>query len=201
MEERTLIDYWLVLYRRKVHVALIVLSAIGMSVFISSILDPVYEARIVAFVPKDPDVVNFYSADAARSIAPKAPIPPSKKEENAPYLGMLRSSSVLQMVNEKYPQIPEARLKRNTDVEMTNEFLLSVYVRNHDPKLAADLANAYYTAFNSMLQDFFTQGLGVHKAIEKEVDTKRRRREAAALALQTFQQQRGVADLATPLCC
>ncbi|HWU38981.1 MAG TPA: hypothetical protein VN203_15125, partial [Candidatus Acidoferrum sp.] len=195
MEDRTLIDYWLVLYRRKAQVALIVVSAIGASVYISSILPPVYEAKVVAFVPKDPDVVTFYSTDAARSIAPKTPVPSTRKEENAPYIGLLRSQSILQMVSQAYPQIPEARLKRDTDIEMTSEFLLSVYVRNHDPKLAAQLANAYYTAFNELLKDFLTQGLRVEKTIEEQVAATKRRRETAGIALQTFEEKKGVADL------
>jgi polysaccharide biosynthesis transport protein len=195
MVEQTLIDYWLVLYRRKVQVVLIVLSAIGASVGLSSILDPIYEAKMVTFVPKDPNVVNFYSADAAKSFAPKPPTPPTKKDENAPYLGMLRSLSVLQKVNEAYPQIPENRLKRSTDFALTNEFMLSVYVRNRDPKLAADLANAYYTALNDLLQGFFDEGLKVQKSSEKELEATKRKREAAAIALQTFEEQQGVADL------
>ncbi len=195
MEERTLVDYWLVLYRRKLQVALIVLSAVIASLYLSSTLTPIYEARVVTFVPKDPDVVNFYSSDATKTIAPRAPIPPSRKEENAPYIGMLRSLSVLQRVAQAYSQIPEGRLKRDTDIEMTNEFLLAVYVRNRDPKLAADLANTYYSAFNELLGEFFTEGLRVQKTIEYEVEVTKRRREAAAMALQAFQQQKGVADL------
>ncbi len=195
MEERTLIDYWLVLYRRKLQVVLIVLSAVIASLYVSSILEPIYEARVVTFVPKDPDVVNFYSSDATKTIAPRAPIPPSRKDENAPYIGMLRSASVLQMVNQAYPQIPEGRLRRSTDIVLTNEFMLAVYVRNHDPKLAADLANAYYTKLNELLQRFYVEGLDVQQTITNEVKIAKRRREAAAIALQTYEEQKGVADL------
>ena len=51
MEEQTLVDYWLVLYRRKLQVALIVLSAVIVSLYLSITLTPVYEARVITFVP------------------------------------------------------------------------------------------------------------------------------------------------------
>jgi polysaccharide biosynthesis transport protein len=195
MEERNLIDYWLVLYRRKLQVLLIVLSAIGASVYLSALLDSVYEARVVTFVPKDPEVVNFYSSDASKTIAPRVPIPPSRKDENAPYIGMLRSLSVLRMVNQAYPQIPEERLRRDTDITLTNEFMLAVYVRNHDPKLAADLANTYYTKLNELLKRFYAEALEVQKTITNEVEVAKLRLQTAAMALQSFEEQKGLADL------
>lgn len=195
MEERGLIDYWLVLYRRKGIILLMLLVAVAGAVALSAVLSPIYEARVVMFVPKEPETVSFFSPDAAKTIAPKPALPPTEKKDNAPYLGMLRSMSVMQAVVDAYPQLTVQQLRRDADVEMTNEFLLAVYVRNRDPKVAANLANAFHAALNEVLRGHFTQALEVQTTIEKRLVEAKLRRDVALKALQAFDERRNIADL------
>jgi polysaccharide biosynthesis transport protein len=193
MEGLTLMDYWLVLYRRRGILAVIVLSAIGFAFYLSSRITPIYEAKAIIFVPEEPSVVSYFSTDASKSIAPKPAIPATQEKSHAPYVGMLRSETVKRKVHEAYPQKSLHRLFLETDFEISNEFMIEIYVRDQDPKLAADVANAYIKALDELLLS--NEISQVHAAIEQQLQETRGRLEAARQTLQTFQEREKIADL------
>jgi polysaccharide biosynthesis transport protein len=193
MEGLTLMDYWLVLYRQRAILVVIVLSAIGFAFYLSSRITPVYEAKATIFVPEDPGVVTFFSTDASKSIAPKPALPATQEKSHAPYVGMLRSETVKRKVHEAYPQKPLHRLFLETDFEINNEFMIEIYVRDTDPKLAADVANAYVKSLNDLLVS--SEISQIQATTEKQLLETRSTLEATRKALQAFQEREKVADL------
>lgn len=81
MKERTLLDYWLVLYKRKWIIGLIVLSAMVTAWILSKTVAPFYEAKAVFFVPAKADAVTFLAAPGVSTsktlLAPEPRRPPT----------------------------------------------------------------------------------------------------------------------------
>lgn len=195
MEERSLLDYWMVLYRRRLMIALTVLSAVGFAIYLSSILPKVYEARASIYVPRDPDVVNFFSTDASKSISPRFSAPPPRQDEQAAYIGMLKSETVAKRVLEAYPHKSLDRLRKDSDFELSTNRFLEIYVRDKDPQAAADVANAYIRAFNEMISPFSGHESAVRGSIERQLEETKNRLATARIALQSFQERYRIADV------
>ncbi len=154
MEERTLADFWFALYKRKKSIFVIIITAILSAVYFSYTLEKVYEAKTVFFVPNKIDTFAFYAGELNPSIlTPPVPIP--DPNINAVYVGILRSMSVARRVHKKVPQKSIKALLKDVDFVVSNEFLLQVYVKDNDPKVAADVVNAYPICFNEMFKQFF----------------------------------------------
>jgi hypothetical protein len=87
MKERTLLDYWLVLYRRKWIIGLIVLSAMVTAWILSKTVAPFYEAKAVFFVPAKADAVTFLAAPGVSTSKGGPPRPLSWGSEKQCYSG------------------------------------------------------------------------------------------------------------------
>lgn len=155
MEELTLLDYWLVLYRRRKSIAVVIISAIVVAWILSRVLPPVYEAKAVFFVPTRPDSISFYTPDASQQMA-RGPLTPSRQEEaSAAHIGVLKSKAIAQLVHNDFPQKSIGALSRkDVDFNLSNEYMLEVYVRDKDPELAAGIANAYVKRFNELMAGY-----------------------------------------------
>ncbi|MFV1951242.1 MAG: GumC family protein [Nitrospinota bacterium] len=172
MEERTLADYWFVLYTRKKTIYLIIIIAILFAVYFSYTLEKVYEATTVFFIPRGFDVFSFFDSEANENIikGPLLPIP--QQNIHAAFVGILRSRTVAQKVRDKFPQKSlKSLLKKDVDFIVSSEYLLKVYVRDKDPQLAADVANAYPISFNEILQQFSANPILKRKNnLEKQIN-------------------------------
>ncbi len=151
MATLTLYDYWMTIYRRRSMVGLTTASAVVIAVVISLLLPPVYES-----------VCEFYliSESPTQIRTPSAPSAPSRSSRVAPvvlqdlekwYQGLLETVGVQELVHDSVQAKDVAALRRDVDIEFTRKHIVRVRVRDHDPKIASDVANAYPTALTNFL--------------------------------------------------
>ena len=151
--EKTLLDYWFTLYKRRYVIGLIMLSSLATTLAISLLLPPVYEAKAVFFVPQRPSSSTFLGSPEGSAIAKTTLIPDPSENSNAPYLGILKSKALAELVKTEYPDKSVDDLKRrDTNYVLTNEYLIEVYARDEHAADAAGIANAYVRHFNRIMQ-------------------------------------------------
>lgn len=192
----SLYDYWFILYRRRKTVYLIVLFSLIFSAILSWVIPEVYEAKTVFFVPSKPDALTFFSNGEAGQVARSPLIPEPKGEVQKIYLGIFESDALRKKVKETYPQKSLRELKKDVDFHGSSNFLLEIYVRDHNPVLAAEIANTYVQYFNQMLNDY-SLGMAVEKrkSMEREFVETQKKLNAARAALAGFQSQNKIAKI------
>lgn len=154
MPEKTLLDYWIVLYKRKIAIVIIIAISIITTVVISLLIKPVYEAKAVFYIPESSLTLSYMSTNAADTLARDKLIPSSIKETAAPYIGLLKSTKIAEYVHQEYPHKKVDKLIRfDIDFELSNEYMIRIYSRDNDPLLAANIANAYMKYLNLLLQE------------------------------------------------
>ena len=180
----TLYDYWMILYRRRGMVGLTTASAVVTAVVFSLLLPPVYESVCEFYVVSESRGVGLLPAAASRG-AMVAPLVLQEIEKW--YLGLLESPGVRQLVHDSTKAKDVAKLRRDVDIEFTRKHIVRVRVRDHDPKIASDVANAYPPALMDFLarvgDDRERQSL---KAIDKSLA------EIEGQLTQTYQQLRSL---------
>ncbi len=148
-EHGTLYDYWMALYRRRVAILFVSLSAAVFAYLISLALPPVYEAKSAFYLP----VVSGappYTADPGAGQTEKAPLMPvTNEKEGGVHLGILKGEAISTAILEQFPSKTRSDLNLNVDFVMSEYFLTEVYVRDLDPEVAAAIANAYPVAYKA----------------------------------------------------
>jgi len=194
--ERTLFDYWLVLYERKWIIGIILLSTLATVWFLSMILPPVYEAKAVFFVPTKPDSVTFLAAPGV-STAKTPLVPEAKEEPQAPYIGILKSKAIAELVQEEFPHKTVTDLRRrDMDFVVNDEYLLEVYARDRDPKMAAGIANAYLKYFNELMQGY-PENLQMHirESLERQIEKTEEELLSARMELEEFKRENNTVSI------
>lgn len=154
MSEKTLLSYWMVLYKRKKSIFLVTAVSVVTAVIISKLVTPVYEAKAVFYVPKSSVAISYMSKDVSDGLSRDMAIPAAKEDDAGPYIGMLKSMKIAEMTNKEFPgKSIRKLLLTDMDFSLSNEFMLRIYSRDNDPALAADVANAYMKNLNIMLQE------------------------------------------------
>jgi uncharacterized protein involved in exopolysaccharide biosynthesis len=197
MPERTLLDYWIVLYKRKIAIALIALLSIITTVVLSLLIKPIYEAKAIFYVPESSLSLSYMSSDAADTLARNKLIPSSKKEEAAPYVGLLKSTKIAEYVHQEYPRKRvDKLLLSDVDFELSNEYLIRIYSRDEDPVLAANVANAYMKYLNLLLQEASLKNVDQNRSLldEQLIVAERNLREAKN-EMKLFQEKNNIASL------
>lgn len=196
MKERTLLDYWLVLYKRKWIIGLIVLSAMVTAWILSKTVTPFYEAKAVFFVPAKADAVTFLAAPGV-STSKTLLAPEPKEAPHGPYLGVLKSSAIAELVQKEFPHKPVIDLKRrDMDFVLNNEFLIEVYARDRDPEMAAGIANAYVKYFNHLMQGYPGNiQVNTGETLEKEIKKTEKELLRARMELEEFQRRNNTASI------
>lgn len=191
----SLYDYWFILYRRRKTVYLIVLFSLAFAALLSWLIPNVYEAKSVFFVPSKPDSVTFFSGES-NQIARSPLIPEPKGEFQKIYLGIFESEALRKKVRETFPQKTLRELKKDVDFHGSSNFLLEIYVRDHDPVLAAEIANSYVRYFDQMLNDY-SLGMAVEKrkAMERELIETQKKLAQARSALAGFQSENKITKI------
>ena len=147
----TLYDYWLALYRRKMTVLLVALSAAGFALLASLLLPPVYEAKASFYVPTLAEVSTVRGPGSALPSAARL-LPHAEEKAAGVHVGILRSRDIARAVAEQLPGTSVNSLRRSVDFVIGREFLIEIHARDRDPARAAQIANAYgmaYEAFHS----------------------------------------------------
>lgn len=145
MSEKTLYDYWMVCYRRKFTILIMVVTAVIGVLVIGASLPAIYEARAMFYVPS--------SATTQRSNlnATDVPLPTSNQDDAKANIGILKGRDTLRAIHAQFPQRSIDTLQRNVDFTAGRDGIIHVYARDRDPVLAAAIANAYYLAFNHFM--------------------------------------------------
>lgn len=196
MVEKTLLDYWLLLYSRKWIILIITLSAVATAWVISVILPPVYEAKAVFFVPKEQDTATFYTPPAgSMARSPLTPVP--NEDPQAPYIGILKSKAVADLVQKEFPHKSVSDLMRkDLDFVLTNEYLIEVYSRDRDPVKAAGIANAYVKYFNQLMAGYSLPAQSKTQIIlEGEISDNQQKLFQAQESLEAFMERSGTANI------
>jgi len=196
MAEKTLLEYWFILYNRKVIIFIITLSSMITAGVLSKILSPVYEAKAVFFVPKEPDVTTFFTSPG--EIMARSPLMPESKEDpHGPYIGILKSKTIAALVQKDFPhKTVENLMRRDMDFVLSDEYMLEVYARDKNPNLSADIANAYVKYFKQLMGEYSLTSQSERQAtIEDEITMNKRRLSRAKGILKAFQQKNRTANL------
>ena len=147
MNDKTLYDYWLICYRRRATIWVMMAAAIAGAILIGRSLPPVYEARCMFYVPASATTQRSNTGDN------DVPLPASNQDDAKANIGILKGRDTLRAIEKQFPQRSLDALQRNVDFTAGRDGIIHVYVRDRDPKLAADIANAFYTHFNLFMLD------------------------------------------------
>ena len=154
MPEKTLLDYWIVVYKRKKAILLVIVISIVTILLLSLLIRPVYEAKAIFYVPISSPALSYMSTDTTEKMARDILVPSHEKKDSAPYIGLLKSITLAEYVHKDFPRKSVFKLRYvDMDFQLSNEYLLEIYSRDEDPVLAANVANAYLKYLNLLLQE------------------------------------------------
>jgi uncharacterized protein involved in exopolysaccharide biosynthesis len=153
MSEATLFEYLFVLYKRRLSILAVTVASALTAVVLSYVMSPVYEARAVFFVPATTTGLSEFVDEQSKTSALSSLVPPTDEASMAPYFGLLKSRKIAELVHLDYPQKRvEKLLLSDMSFELTNELLITLFSRDRDPELAANIANAYVHHLNKILE-------------------------------------------------
>jgi len=184
--EKTLLDFWLVLYQRKRTILIIIFSAIFFAGILSYLLPPIYQANTDFFISNKPDTLTFLSPASSQEIKRTPLLPIANEEQQAVYLGILKSRNLIGKVSQKTGKAYK-QLAKDTDFRISNEYLIGLYSRDKNPMVAANVANTYVEVFNDFLDSFASGPSAKNRlAIQDEINDIRRKLKKAEDELRRF---------------
>ena len=195
--EKKLLDYWIVLYRRRITIGLVVLGSMLTAFLLSTFLTPVYEARAVFYVPSSSPAVTYISGNSTSGLSRDKLIPLATEDDAKPYIGILKSSRIAEYVHNEFPRKKVMKLLlSDMDFELTDEYLIKIYSRDSDPVLAADVANAYLKYFNAILQDASSKNPEQDKKLlDEQLAVAEKNLAEAENALRSFSEQNNITSV------
>jgi uncharacterized protein involved in exopolysaccharide biosynthesis len=193
LNERTLFDYWLVVYERKLAIVVVTVSAIALALGLSLYLPPIYEAKTIFYVPSQ--MVQPLIEQGA-----VAPAPSGAKNEAQAYVKVLKGNKIQNRVRQKFPQQNLAKLGRDVDFSTSREGMITVYVRNRDPQLAAAIATTYIEVFDEFNEANAESRVGYSiSANESQVNAFITALNKAQALRREFREKHAIASLPTEL--
>jgi succinoglycan biosynthesis transport protein ExoP len=195
MEEKELLDYWLILYRKRWLILLVMISAMLSAGIVSELLSPVYSSRAVFFVPRKSDIISFLSPQEGTIV--RSPLLPEVAEApHSPYLGILKSKAIKELVIKDFPTKSMSDLRSDVDFALSDEYMIRIDARDPDPVRAADIANAYVDYLNQLLASYSRSTVSRNEGIiELQLeDVKEKLREARG-ELSEFQEKNNAVAL------
>ncbi|OGW55234.1 MAG: hypothetical protein A2Y81_12930 [Nitrospirae bacterium RBG_13_43_8] len=197
MPEKTLIDFWIVLYKKKISIAIITAISVATAAVLTLFIKPVYEARAVFYVPESSLSLSYMSKDAADRMARGKLVPSPRKEAAGPYIGLLKSTIIAEYIHQEYPRKEVSKLLRSdVNFEFSNEFMLIIYSRDEDPVLAADVANAYMKYLNLLLQEASLKNADEDRSLlGKQLGEAEKNLQEANDEMTLFQEKNNIASL------
>ncbi|HET9653256.1 MAG TPA: Wzz/FepE/Etk N-terminal domain-containing protein [Usitatibacter sp.] len=188
----TLSDYWMAMYRRKWIIVAVALSSAAFAYGISLYMTPVYEAKASFYFPANMTAATFTGASQQKlAQLPMRPVP--EEREAGVHVGVLRSRDLAQRVAQRFPQRDAEFFRRKVDFVTSPEYFVDIYVRDHDPQLAAQVANAFVEEFRRFHIEKL-KGVARHSvvALEAQRDDLDRRIEAKCAEIRAYQQRTNV---------
>lgn len=177
-------------------ILIITLSSIITAGVLSKILSPVYEAKAVFFVPKTPDTTIFFAPPGGEMA--RAPLVPDAKEDtHGPYIGILKSKTIAELVQKDFPHKRVIDLmRRDMDFVLSNEYMVEVHARDRDAGQAAGIANAYIKYFKQLMDEYSLKSQSERQTTtEEELTINQKNLLEAREARNVFQQKNRTANL------
>lgn len=195
MEPGTLSDYWLALYSHKKTILLTGLMAGAFAYVLSVLLPPVYEAKSAFYLPYQPSMDR--SGDSSRALVPSALLPLPEEKSSGVNVGILQSKDIARAVQAKFPGKPLKFFSKNVDFKVGQGFAIEVYVRDRDPALAAQIANAFPVAFDEFQSKALTQrSLGAERALRTQLEQVNRELSEGRRGIQAYKEQNSIVSSA-----
>jgi uncharacterized protein involved in exopolysaccharide biosynthesis len=179
-DEINLLDYLIVLAKRKIFIVKVTLGFAILAAIISLIISPVYKAETKILPP-----VNGGSGIATQlmnqlgqlgAIAGISGVPVNGKTPNELYIGLLKSRTVLDRMIDRFDlmKLYQARYRQNAREKLLNNVLsvrddrksgiITINVEEKDPKRAADMANAFVDELQKL-----NSGLAITQASQRRL--------------------------------
>ena len=189
MKDKELLDYWLILYRRKWLIFFVMAAAVATSVAYSFFMPEVYQSKAVFFIPRHPDVVSFLTPDE-QSLKRSPLLPEIAEEPHSPYMGLLKSKALRVLVQRDFPNKTINDLRSDVDFSLSNEYMIQVYARDYDPVNAAGIANSYVKYLNQLIDSYSKSLTGRRETnIEQEIEGMKIKLNSARQQLKEFQEK------------
>lgn len=152
--EKRLLDYWIILYRKRMTIAFVMVISVVTTLVLGWVLKPVYEAKAVCYVPSTSPALTYLSGSPTSGLTRDILVPKTKEDDSAPYLGLLKSRRIAELTHADFPKKNvEKLISSDMSFELSDEFMLKIYARDSDPVVAANVSNAYMKYLNLLLQE------------------------------------------------
>lgn len=159
MSRRNLLGYWLTVYEKRWWILLITLASSASAFGLSALFTPVYQASSTFYLPSDARQPAFLGPSPDAFVA-KQVLPARDEDEARPYIGMIKSRTLAERVHEEFPSKKVTKLMHaDIDAEFTDEFMIRLYCRDHDPVVAAGVANSYVRNLNELVSEIAVRAL------------------------------------------
>jgi uncharacterized protein involved in exopolysaccharide biosynthesis len=195
-EDKTLYDYWLVVYRQRAVVLLTVASAMAAAWILSKTLPPVFEAQCDFFFIQEMLPSSFFSPDSGPARRRVFPMTISELERS--YKSIVDSNAILRLLRERISaEFRELDIDElDVDVAVTRDHVMRVTVWGPDPEMVARVANAYPQVVDDFLNDLtLRRQQEVLKAMEEEFSDAQRQLAAARDELRDFLLGQGASNV------
>lgn len=195
-DEINLLDYLIVLLKRKRLIIGITLGAALITAIISLIITPVYRAETKILPPQQGLTIGMLSQIAG--VPEVASSAPGLKTPGELYIGMLKSRTVadsiidrfnlMELYKTKYREDAREKLIKNVLLATIDKKsdIITISVEDEDPKRAADMANAFVEELKNL-----TKGLAVTEAAQRRLFFEEQLKDVKAALLRSEEAMRG----------
>jgi uncharacterized protein involved in exopolysaccharide biosynthesis len=175
MGDKTLYDYWMICYRRRLPIFVLVVTAVLGAVLVGESLPPVYEARAMFYVPASATTQRGFPGDTT------VPLPTSNQDDAKANIAILKGRDSIRAIHKRHPAKSLESLQRDVDFTAGRDGVIHVYVRDRDPAVAADVANGFVEYFNDFLVAQMRQRASSRRgALQDRLDELNRQLEAVS---------------------
>jgi len=151
-------------------IVIIVVSSMITAGAMGFLLPPKYQAKVLFYVVGKPDTISFVTTSGTDDSKRVPLLPVPSEDYQAIFIGFLKSRSLMEAVGEQYKKTYN-EIKKNTDIRMSNEYLMEIYVRDRNPVEAAKIANYFPKALDNFLNDVsYNSTLQKINSIESEIE-------------------------------
>ncbi|MDH4028150.1 MAG: Wzz/FepE/Etk N-terminal domain-containing protein [Nitrospirota bacterium] len=200
-DEINLIDYLIVLAKRRKFMLIFTLSVTLLTAVYSFVLPPVYRAETTILPPRENR--SDIQAQLLSKVGGLTGLEGNAFGDKSIYVDMIRSRTVFDRIIERFGLMKaydttyrdDARKMLDADVTVKSEknsSLISISVLNNDPKLAAEMANALVEELQNLVQDLaITEASQRRLFFEEKLKQTKEALIRSEEAMRTFQERTG----------
>lgn len=196
MIERTLFDYWMVIYQRKKAVGIIMAAAVLSALLSSFLLPNVYEARHYFYWPTGLQSKQAGTGSGEENV----PLPSGLQDQARAFTGILKSEDATRWVQAKFPDKSMESFAKDMDFSASREGLVRIFSRDPDPERAAAIASAFADYFDDLMAGQVKRRAGADlRAIDFQTDELNQRMTAIRGEKRKLQESHTVTALQTEM--